>query len=210
MAKNKKKQSKKAMITVPEIEYKFLKSQNELLLKQNRELQSQLNGRSRCHCDILDALSMNEYNLFGGENDRWAELAKMDKETEENLKLDEALFCNLGSYTVKKTDVDEINAVIYNPENSDEEIYVCPSPETTWFNVDEFERLEDEFNYKFPKGLFFLKCWGHENNAMTDCGMEYDYEFSKNYEITKISDKNLFEFLTEYVKSNIEVENANI
>lgn len=130
-------------------------------------------------------------------DEAWAELAKTDKETEENLKLDEALFSNLGSYTVKKTDVDEINAVIYNPENSDEEICVFPSSETTWFNVDEFERLEDEFSYEFPKGLFFLKCWGHENNAMTDYGIEYDYEYSRNYEITKISDKNLFEFLSD-------------
>jgi len=48
MAKNKKKQSKKAMITVPEIEYKFLKSQNELLLKQNRGREWLSNGGIKC------------------------------------------------------------------------------------------------------------------------------------------------------------------
>lgn len=67
MAKNKKKQSKKAMITVPEIEYKFLKSQNELLLKQNRELQSQLNGRSRGIIGVLNSLGKLDLDKYAGE-----------------------------------------------------------------------------------------------------------------------------------------------
>ena len=69
MAKNKKKQSKKAMITVPEIEYKFLKSQNELLLKQNRELQSQLNGRSRGIIGVLNSLGKLDLDKYAGGKD---------------------------------------------------------------------------------------------------------------------------------------------
>ena len=67
MAKNSKKQSKKAMVTIPEIEYKFLKAQNEQLLKQNRELQSQLNGRSRGIIGVLNSLGRLELDKYVGE-----------------------------------------------------------------------------------------------------------------------------------------------
>ena len=67
MAKNSKKQSKKAMVTIPEIEYKFLKAQNELLLKQNKELQSQLNGRSRGIIGVLNSLGRMELDKYSGE-----------------------------------------------------------------------------------------------------------------------------------------------
>ena len=67
MAKNSKKQSKKAMVTIPEIEYKFLKAQNEQLLKQNRELQSQLNGRSRGIIGVLNSLGKLELDKYAGE-----------------------------------------------------------------------------------------------------------------------------------------------
>ena len=67
MAKNSKKQSKKAMVTIPEIEYKFLKAQNEQLLKQNRELQSQLNGRSRGIIGVLNSLGRLELDKYAGE-----------------------------------------------------------------------------------------------------------------------------------------------
>lgn len=69
MAKNSKKQSKKAMVTIPEIEYKFLKAQNEQLLKQNRELQSQLNGRSRGIIGVLNSLGRLELDKYAGEKD---------------------------------------------------------------------------------------------------------------------------------------------
>lgn len=69
MAKNSKKQSKKAMVTIPEIEYKFLKAQNEQLLKQNRELQSQLNGRSRGIIGVLNSLGRMELDKYAGEKD---------------------------------------------------------------------------------------------------------------------------------------------
>ena len=69
MAKNSKKQSKKAMVTIPEIEYKFLKAQNEQLLKQNRELQSQLNGRSRGIIGVLNSLGKLELDKYAGEKD---------------------------------------------------------------------------------------------------------------------------------------------
>ena len=67
MAKNSKKQSKKAMVTIPEIEYKFLKAQNEQLLKQTRELQSQLNGRSRGIIGVLNSLGRLELDKYVGE-----------------------------------------------------------------------------------------------------------------------------------------------
>ena len=71
MAKNSNKQSKKAMVTIPEIEYKFLKAQNELLLKQNKELQSQLNGRSRGIIGVLNSLGRLELDKYSGEkNDK--------------------------------------------------------------------------------------------------------------------------------------------
>lgn len=66
MAKNKKKQSKKAMITIPEIEYKFLKSQNELLLKQNRELQKLIKSRNTRTCGITDSLGFALLNKLSG------------------------------------------------------------------------------------------------------------------------------------------------
>lgn len=69
MAKNSKKQSKKAMVTISEIEYKFLKAQNEQLLKQNRELQSQLNGRSRGIIGVLNSLGRLELDKYAGEKD---------------------------------------------------------------------------------------------------------------------------------------------
>ena len=67
MAKNKHKQSKKIMVTIPEIEYKFLKAQNELLLKQNRELQSQLNGRRRGIIGVLNSLGKLDLDKYAGE-----------------------------------------------------------------------------------------------------------------------------------------------
>ena len=66
---NSKKQSKKAMVTISEIEYKFLKAQNEQLLKQNRELQSQLNGRSRGIIGVLNSLGRLELDKYAGEKD---------------------------------------------------------------------------------------------------------------------------------------------
>lgn len=69
MAKNKKKQSKKAMVTIPEIEYRFLKSQNELLLEQNRELQSQLKGRSRGGIGVLNSLGKLDLEKYAGGKD---------------------------------------------------------------------------------------------------------------------------------------------
>lgn len=69
MAKNKKKQSKKEMVIIPEIEYRFLKSQNELLLKQNRELQSQLNGRSRGVVGVLNSLGRLDLEKYAGGKD---------------------------------------------------------------------------------------------------------------------------------------------
>lgn len=55
------------MVTIPEIEYKFLKAQNELLLKQNRELQSQLNGRSRGIIGVLNSLGKLDLDKYAGE-----------------------------------------------------------------------------------------------------------------------------------------------
>ncbi len=69
MAKNKKKQSKKSMVTIPEIEYRFLKSQNELLIKQNRELQSQLKGRSRGVIGVLNSLGKLDLEKYAGGKD---------------------------------------------------------------------------------------------------------------------------------------------
>ena len=57
------------MVTIPEIEYKFLKAQNEQLLKQNRELQSQLNGRSRGIIGVLNSLGRMELDKYAGEKD---------------------------------------------------------------------------------------------------------------------------------------------
>lgn len=57
------------MVTIPEIEYKFLKAQNEQLLKQNRELQSQLNGRSRGIIGVLNSLGRLELDKYAGEKD---------------------------------------------------------------------------------------------------------------------------------------------
>lgn len=129
-------------------------------------------------------------------DEAWEELVRLDKETEENLKPDEALFQNLGCYTVKKTEVDEIVAVI---NNSGEYPYVCSS-NVDWFDSDSVDELHDDYNYEFPTGLFILKCWGHEHNSMTDCGVEYDYEFSRNYDITEIGKSDLVEVLMEYLK----------
>ena len=137
-------------------------------------------------------------------DEAWEELVKLDKETEENLKPDEALFQNLGCYTVKKTEVDEIVAVI---SNSGEYPYVCSS-NVDWFDSDSVDELHDDYNYEFPTGLFILKCWGHEHNSMTDCGIEYDYKFSRNYEITKIGNGDLLEILTEYLKQKETLENV--
>lgn len=39
-------------ITISEIEYKFLLSQNAELIKQNRAMQRLLNGKSRCGITI--------------------------------------------------------------------------------------------------------------------------------------------------------------
>lgn len=55
------------MVTIPEIEYKFLKAQNEQLLKQNRELQSQLNGRSRGIIGVLNSLGKLDLDKYAGE-----------------------------------------------------------------------------------------------------------------------------------------------
>ena len=130
----------------------------------------------------------------------WEELAKADKETEENLKEDEALFKFCGAYTIKKKDVDEISAIIWNPDESDENDYrkVLSASVQFFEDEDELDRLEDEFGYKFPTGLFRLKCWGYETQSMTDCGIEYDYEYSRNYEISKISDKKLIDVFQDY------------
>lgn len=130
----------------------------------------------------------------------WEELARLDKETEENLKPDEALFQNLGCYTIKKKDVDEISAIIWNPDESIKGDYCRVLSASVQFfeNEDELDRLEDEFGYKFPTGLFRLKCWGYEMKSMTDYGIEYDYEYSRNYEISKISDKKLIDFFQDY------------
>ena len=61
------KDDKIKMITIPEIEYKFLKAQNEQLLKQNRELQSQLNGKSRGIMGVLNSLGKLELDKYAGE-----------------------------------------------------------------------------------------------------------------------------------------------
>lgn len=64
------KRIKPKMVKIPEIELNLLKAQNEKLKIQNRKFYQTLRNigksHSRCHCDILDALSMSVYNMFGG------------------------------------------------------------------------------------------------------------------------------------------------
>ncbi len=68
------KRIKPKMVKIPEIELNLLKAQNEKLKIQNKSfyqaLKANKQAHSRCHCDILDALSMSVYNLFGGQNAR--------------------------------------------------------------------------------------------------------------------------------------------
>ena len=64
------KRIKPKMVKIPEIELNLLKAQNEKLKIQNKSfyqaLKANKQAHSRCHCDILDTLSMSVYNLFGG------------------------------------------------------------------------------------------------------------------------------------------------
>lgn len=51
------------MVKIPEIELNLLKAQNEKLKIQNKSfyqaLKANKQAHSRCHCDILDTLSMS-------------------------------------------------------------------------------------------------------------------------------------------------------
>ena len=61
------KRIKPKMVKIPEIELKILKAQNEKLKIKNKNfyqaLKASKQAHSRCHCDILDTLSMSVYKL---------------------------------------------------------------------------------------------------------------------------------------------------
>jgi hypothetical protein len=53
-------------ITISEIEYKFLLSQNAELIKQNRAMQRLLNGKSRCGITIKKSLGESILEKYTG------------------------------------------------------------------------------------------------------------------------------------------------
>ena len=69
MSKNPNTQSEKEMISIPIIEYRFLKSQNAKLIAQNKALQKQLYGQSRGIAGVFASMGKSVLDKYTGEKD---------------------------------------------------------------------------------------------------------------------------------------------
>lgn len=131
-------------------------------------------------------------------DEAWELLAEAERQVEENLKEDEALFTDMGSYALKKKDVIEFRAVIWTPaDRKSDKIMIMASDDGIYFDEEDLDMLRSDYGYELPTGLYLLKFWGHEYDVMTDCGVEYDFTYSKNYEVRKLSDLCLYDYLTQ-------------
>lgn len=68
MAKNHHKKPKIETIKIPKLEYDFLLAQNQQLIKQNRDLQSYINGHSKNFVGIVNSLGNAILNKYSGVN----------------------------------------------------------------------------------------------------------------------------------------------
>lgn len=136
----------------------------------------------------------------------WEELNVIDNNIINNLKEDEALFGICGCYTRKKKDIDQVDILIWNPASSINNDYLrILDSSHSFIDEDSLDILVEEYNYVFPTGLFLLRCWGFETQSMTDCGIEYDYEYSRNYSVYEISDKNLLNLIDNYLSQKSQI-----
>lgn len=111
-------------------------------------------------------------------------IRKLNTETLENLKGNEALFGYPCYYTIPQNELDEIVAIVSYEPTKDSLVVL-------WSDSED-EIIEDflaKLGGKAPNGTFLIKFWGKEEIASYEYD-EWDYITSENYEIEKYSDLN--------------------
>ncbi len=124
---------------------------------------------------------MAEEKLENWEEKAWEELRKTDEETLKNLKDSEALFDNMVYYTIPKTELDEVVAIV----SRDPDTLIID----VLFSEYDAELIEDyieNLGDKSPTGTFIIKFWGRDERASYEYD-EWDFITSVNYEIEKLS-----------------------
>lgn len=129
-------------------------------------------------------------------------IAKIDKETVENLKDNEALmFDTLGHYTMLKSELDEVVAIVsYEPTKDSLDVLYSE------YDDEVIEDFLTKLGEKAPSGTFLIKFWGKDERTSYEYD-EWDFITSDNYEIEKYSDLNFEATLKLFKKYKEAIKN---
>ena len=127
---------------------------------------------------------MSEQELEKWEKRAIETIRKLNTETMENLKGNEALFGYPCYYTIPKNELDEVVAIVsYEPTKDILNVLYSE------YDDEVIENFLTKLGEKAPSGTFLIKFWGKDERISYEYA-EWDFITSDNYEIEKYSDLN--------------------